>query len=389
MFVIIIGLGACDDAVPVQMEDSAPTLDRGAAGDAPGDTGDVARDTGVEQGPSAVMLSAPEMLESCNQLPSHCTGASHPDCGKCQYFYGADQSRCTRAQPCADLFLFWAAMKCDSQKVTAQLRELLEQRPDLVVVCAQPIYPGEVLPVTLGAPEREETLLAHLLGRLRPGGDLGLWSGENLLMGGCSQGATRYPVAAGRYDFDGSWLGAAKSAACFSDGVVSISAQDRFIAEKISASNSCDRRHRRIIEAYTNAAPVEGHACDQSPQAQCPCDQEHTFIHYPGDCGEGDCVPFDSIIVAQGGGFGFNSGVSAASFAVKHWKLISEGNDFLDTDQRCEADVTPRGPFAALCQRIDGDPEHSCEFVDRPADKHCSFYRKNLATECVDWFRGL
>jgi hypothetical protein len=64
---------------------------------------------------------------------------------------------------------------------------------------------------------------------LRAGGDLGVWSGANLLHGGCSMGATRYPVVAARYPADASWLGTGKNGVCMSDGVVDLRAQDAFV----------------------------------------------------------------------------------------------------------------------------------------------------------------
>ena len=183
-------------------------------------------------------------------------------------------------------------------------------------------------------------------------------------------------------------VGAAKTAACMSDGVYSIAYQDSFIGEDLTG-NTCLGRHRRVAMAYTATAPTNKHACANSPGGQCACDPAHKSITYPGDCGGGDCVAFDSIMSSKGSGFLFSSGISAASFAVKKWKLISEGDAFRATKDRCNKDVCPRAPLKALCDALDAAPTHSCTFVDRPNDPHCGHYWSNISSLCVDWFRKL
>ena len=105
---------------------------------------------------------------------------------------------------------------------------------------------------------------------------------------GCSDGASRYPV---RTVADSEWLGSERTGACFSDGVVSLPYQDEFIgAGMLDGGVPCTLRHRRMVEAFTRAQPLPGHACTASPQGQCTCDPAHAFISRPGACAGADCA---------------------------------------------------------------------------------------------------
>lgn len=347
------------------------------------------RDAANEAVPLGIIDTGPQHVAACESFSSSCAGFTEPNCGRCQYRIRYNGQHCSPTKPCDNLFMLWTASTCEGDKIQEGLDQILEGNTDFVTVCVAPQVPGQMLPISLGAPGRENALIPHVLDRLRDTSDLGVWSGKNLLMGGCSAGASRYPVVAARYPDDSDWLGSEKTGACFSDGVVSISFQDNFTGGKIGVGKSCASRHGRVVRAYTRDSPLVGHACSGSPQGQCPCDPGHTFRVYPGSCADGDCVDFDSIIVQQGSGLGFNTGVTAGSFAVKHWKLLSEGSSWEDADERCENDVCPEAPFKTLCAGIDADPEHSCTFVQKPDHKHCSFYFQDLNASCVSWFRGL
>jgi hypothetical protein len=197
-------------------------------------------------------------------------------------------------------------------------------------------------------------------------------------------------VVAARYPDDAQWLGSAKNGVCFSDGVVSIDYQDTFIGEAIGTGGmSCGGRHQRIATAYTVGDPVVGHACSTSPQGQCACDPGHAFRAYPGDCADGDCVAFDSIVTATPTGFALASGVTPDRFAVPSWRLVSEGDSFRTTAERCERDIVPEAPFRALCDVIDADPAETCSFVSLPDAAHCSAYWEDIGAICVDWFEAL
>lgn len=329
-------------------------------------------------------------LADCTAFNRRCEGAdaSDPRCGTCQYRIRYRGDVCTAAHPCADVFLYWAAFDCERPELTAATAALLTAYPRVVMVCAQPLYPGEILPTSLGAPERDQRTVTAALARLRPGGDLGVWTGANLLFGGCSAGASRYPVVAARYPDDAGWLGTAKTAACMSDGVVDLAAQDAFIGA--GTGPSCAGRHGRVVHAYTAATPVAGHACADSPGRQCACDPAHVARPYPGDCGDGDCVAFDSPIVTTPSGAEFAPGVGAADFAVRHWKLVTEGEAWRDDlANRCERDIVPAGPYTALCARLDADPDHDCAIVHVPDAPHCTYYNSHLGPLCLDWFATL
>jgi hypothetical protein len=362
---------ACGDAGPARPLDAAVAV--AAAADA-----------------AAGVVDTTVFMPSCVAHNHACTASSGAHCGECQYRIRFDGARCSPAQPCDDLFLWWAFMGCDGAPVAGLLDGIRATHPTYVTACVQPMYPGEMLPTSLGAPERDDAVMTALLTALRSGADTGAWSGKNLLMGGCSAGASRYPVVAARYPDDAQWLGTGKTAACFSDGVVSIDTQDDFIGAVLATGGtSCGARHARIASAYTVASPTASHACTASPQGQCACDPGHAARLYPGDCADGDCVPFDSIVRASPAGPTLAADVSAAAFAVRDWRLVAEGEDFRTTASRCDRDIVPEAPFRALCDAVDADPARTCSFVSRPAAGHCTDYLRDIGPLCVDWFDAL
>lgn len=364
----------------------------GGGGDQPPDAAPDATpglDAGLDAAP-VIVDTAAVYLDDCRAFNRRCEGAdtSDPRCGACQYRARFRGDQCTAAAPCDDLFLYWSAYDCETPALIAATDALLASYPRTVILCAQPIYPGEILPTSLGAPERDERVITAALTRLRPGGDLGVWSGANVLMGGCSMGATRYPVVAARYGEDGGWLGAGKNAVCMSDGVIDIRAQDAFIGA--GTGPSCAARHGRIAHAYTRDAPSAAHGCSASDGGQCACDPGHATLAYPGDCADGDCVEFDSIVARDATGARFAPGVTAASFAVPHWKLVTEGERWQDDlANRCERDVVPAGPFTDLCALLDADPAHDCAITHVPDQPHCGYYNAHLGALCLDWFAAL
>jgi len=326
-------------------------------------------------------------IDGCQQFGSTCEPSSHKNCGKCQYriIYRADV--CTKDKPCANAFAYWPAMASAASSLTAAMNDIINRHPDLVIFMLQPNYPGEVLPISLGHPERQVMLWAEVSRRLKSKDELGIWTGENLLMGGCSQGGTVYPVIAARYADDADWIGTNKTAVCMSDGVVNLGFQEDFIGQ--STGETCLARHERIAVAYTVENPVLGHSCLDSPNSQCACDPAHVFPTYPGDCNDGDCVDFDSIVRQSGDTWEFSPGVSADSFAVQHWKLITEGESWNDTEEACTKDVVAAAPYQALCSLLDADDQHSCSYLSFPNIPHCGYYNSHLTELCVDWFLAL
>lgn len=346
---------------------------------------DTGSDAGSDAGaPSdAGLTDEVRFLSACTALPHACgfrdAGAR---CGQCQVRLVYDPSRCTAAQPCDRLLVLWAAMDCASDEAGAQLRATAS-RPGWVAACVQPLFPGEILPTTLGAPQREQQSLDAVFTTLR--NERGVWSGRDALMVGCSAGATRYPVVAARLPDDAQWLASRTNGACFSEGVFSLPAQDRFVGDGLlDGGASCAARHRRMVEAFTTDAPRPGHACATSPGAQCACDPAHSTRTWAGSCGDGDCLSWESFMTEQGAAF--VPGVGAADFAIPHWKLVSEGSSFADGPERCLKDVVPEAPIAGLCSALDADPSHDCELVRRPAAPHCSAFWSSFQVECLDWF---
>lgn len=352
---------------------------------------DAATDVTAEVRPDAPVgvVDVVKSLDSCRAFNHRCTATDDLTCGQCQYRIRFDGERCSPEAPCDDLVLFWAFMVCDGPKMQELLDRLRKDHPRFVTACVQPLYPGEMLPLSLGAPERENEVVSALFSALRSG-PTGVWTGKNLLMTGCSHGASRYPVVAARYPDDGKWMGTQKTAACMSEGGVSIPLQDQFIGQMLgSGGPSCPFRHRRMIEAYTSSTVTAAHACSASPGGQCACDPAHASLPYPGDCADGDCVAFDSIVRLSGSEFVLSDGVTPADFAIKDWRLVSEGSSFRDTPQRCERDVVPEGPYKALCSALAAAPGHSCSFVSFPDADHCSTYLQDIGPLCADWFSTL
>jgi hypothetical protein len=373
--VLVLASTSCGD-------DGAVTIDGALDAAVPGDGG-------VDAAPM-IVDTASVYLDDCQALPRRCEGpaAADPRCGSCQYRVRYRGDACTAAAPCDDLFVYWAAFDCDRPELATITTELLGSHPRTVMLCVQPIYPGEILPASLGAPERDQRVMTEALTRLRAGGELGVWSGANLLHGGCSMGATRYPVVAARYPEEASWLGTGKNGVCMSDGVIDLRAQDVFVGE--GTGQSCAGRHRRVASSYTRTVPTATHACGASPGGQCACDPAHAALAYPGDCADGDCVDFDSIVTRGPGGAAFAPGVDPASFAVPHWRLITEGDGWeADLANRCERDVVPAGPFTDLCSLLDAAPSHDCTITHLPDAPHCSQYNANLGELCLDWFAAL
>ncbi|MFO0676795.1 MAG: hypothetical protein U0169_09680 [Polyangiaceae bacterium] len=329
-------------------------------------------------------------LAGCEALPSPCAGNANPDCGKCQYRVVRGEA-CTAEAPCDDLLLYWSNFGCDAEDLSSFVTGLVGDHPDLVVACVQPMFPGELLPSSMGAPARDDRLVDAVFTRLRPGGDLGVWSGKNILTGGCSAGASRTPVVSARTTTDERWLGSAKNAACLSDGVVSVVEQDRFLGEGVALGGAdCGGRHSRVVSAYTTGSPVAGHSCTASPGGQCACDPAHASRAYPGTCGDGDCLRHDTLVTRDGTGpFRFSDGLDASALAIKHWKFVVEGDGFTDSKDRCSKDVTPKAPFAGLCAAIDASSDHDCELVDRPSAPHCAAYASQFTNLCLDWFRAI
>ncbi|MCK6551423.1 hypothetical protein L6R52_36645 [Myxococcota bacterium] len=392
LFALLLGCGASQlahrDAGPEPAQDAAPA-DGGARPDAPSSL-DAALDAGVALDASTTVDAAAGVidtgrvyLDACAALPAPCTGSTDPTCGSCEYRLLVDARRCTPETPCDELVVHFAAMGCDR----GPMEQTVARHPEILAACVQPLSPGELLPSSIGAPEREEVVLPAVLALARRSG----WSGRELLFSGCSAGASRYPVVAARHANDAAWTGSAKTAVCMSDGVVSVVEQEDFVGAQASTSPSCRARHARIARAYTTASPTAGHACSGSPNAQCACDPGHVARTWAGSCAAtgGDCVRFDTIVARAAGGFDFVPGVTAESFAVRHWKLVSEGSASANTSARCEDDVVGEDPFRGLCELLDADAEHTCTFATFPDDAHCARYAQSFDDVCITWFRAL
>jgi hypothetical protein len=385
LLLALLILPACDDgegatspapdAAPVAA-DSAPPPDAAApppdaaapppdaetlpsdAAPSPPDAASSLPDTGA---PPSVVDTGARFVDACAGLDAECGPDAPDDCGACQYRVMHRGDVCRADAPCTDALVYWSAFGCENDNLSGFFTRLLEAYPDLVAICVQPHYPGETLPSSSGAPARESAIFSELFARLGPGGDLGIWSGDALLFGGCSIGATRYPVVAARHAEDAEWMGRTRTAACLSDGVVDVAHQLQYVSE--GTGPSCAGRVRRVETSYGRDGPT--------------------------GCGGAGCMVHDSIMGATPDGHAFSEGVSAEDFAVLDWKLITEGGAHNDPPVRCERDVVEGAPMRALCAALDGAPTHTCETVTFPRAGHCTAYTRDFESLCVDWFRGL
>jgi len=319
---------------------------------------------GLEGGADVALYDSEAVfLAACQDYSALCAGPRvDANCGACQYRVAYRSDVCSAEGPCDDLLVYWAPLGCERDEVTNFLTGLLAAYPDLVAACVQPIYPGEPLPSSIGAPDRDELVVRTVFQRLKPGGDLGVWSGRHVLHGGCSIGATRLPVVLARFDVEGDLLGTERTAACLSDGVLDVQHQLDYVVG--GTGPSCERRARRIRQRYG--------------------------MSLPSDCGGGDCQRFDSVLRSDGvGGFVLAPGLTPASFGIRDWKLVTEGGAFSDPAERCEKDVVEGAPFRALCAILETAPEHRCVARAFPNANHCTAYTSTFGPTCIDWFRSL
>ena len=352
---------ACSDA-PAPLEDAGPAAGADASATPTDDAGSPA-----DAGPPRDAGAAPRWVDTgpifapgCETFSAHCASTQDPDCGRCQYRIAYRGDVCTPSAPCPEALVYWSAFGCDESNVALFFTRLAESHPDLVYVCMQPHFPGEILPSSIGSPGREARLFDEVSARLGPSGDLGVWSGARLVFGGCSAGATRYPIVAARFAESAGWRGTEATAVCMSDGVVDVAHQLAFVEG--GTGRSCAGRVRRVQTNYARS--------------------------FPEDCGGGDCMAFDSIVGPGPAGFEFANGVSGDDFAVDRWKLVTEGRSFEAPSTRCERDVVSGAPYEGLCNLLDGTPGTSCTFESYPNAPHCSVYGRDFGAICLDWFRA-
>jgi hypothetical protein len=228
------------------------------------------------------------------------------------------------------------------------------------------------------------------LARLRPGGDLGVWSGANLLLGGCSMGATRYPVVAARYaESTPAGSAPASNGVCMSDGVVDVRAQDAFVGA--APDRAAPAATAGSPSAYTRAAPTAAHACGGSEGGQCACDPDHAWLPYPGDCGDGDCVEFDSIVTRGPDGPGLRGRGRRRQLRRPALEAGHRGRCAGTTTWPTAASATWCRPGPSpICARCSTPaPDHDCAIEHVPDAPHCASYNANLGPLCLDWFATL
>lgn len=304
----------------------------------------------------------PTFIEGCLEAEKDCVDNHAPGdktkCGQCQYSLFFSHGSCTAEKPCKNLLVYWSPFGCETEGLSDMLLNLARENSRLIVSCMQPHYPGETLPSSLGAPERENLLYGEVFTRLRRGGDIQVWSGERLLHAGCSIGATRYPVVAGRLDVDEQWAASEVTAVCISDGVLDVKAQLAYVREG-GARRDCLNRVKRVTSKYDDKKCRGGM----------------------------DCYTYDSIISNNT----FADGISASSFAAKNWKIITEGGSYQSGDERCSKDIVLGDPMHTFCNLINAEDGYSCELKKYPLTPHCKAYKKpdEFKEQCIEWFFGL
>ena len=97
-----------------------------------------------------------------------------------------------------------------------------------------------------------------------------------------------------------------------------------------------------------------------------------------------DCYTYDSFISDNA----FADGVTASSFAAKHWKIITEGGSYDSEDERCKNDIVLGKPMHTFCDLIDDEDGYSCQLKTYARAPHCKAYKKpdEFKEQCLEWF---
>jgi hypothetical protein len=279
---------------------------------------------------------------------------------RCAWRYRFHLLQCRAQSPCARLMIFFAGgdMDCSANAYQTILETMAGN--GYVAVCAaitETATGSGLVPYNDEAP-RVDLLIQTITA---DPSIQGVWTGERLLLAGVSHGATAPVIAMARTPLDDQahWHGAARTGACFFDGIYDIGALDAFLATG-NGGNRCNLilSHDRAVGRYYASDPLV-HSCLNN---KCYCDPDHSAE-----------MDVDTI-----------TGVSPSSFAIADWKLVECGSG-LDA---CLQDVVPAAPIQALCSALDLDAAHTCAWDPMPQSGHLTCAVDGI-DRCRTWFDAL
>ncbi len=181
------------------------------------------------------------------------------------------------------------------------------------------------------------------------------WTGEALLLQGISHGATAPVILMARTPLDEQphWHGTRLTAGCFFDGSYDQAATADLLSNGAIGGGPCTVpvSHARWLERYCGPGATST-TCD---------------------LGTNQKAREDSI-----------SGVTPENFSIRAFKLFECGSAL----RPCIGDIVAGAPIQALCQRLDAEETHTCDFTSLGSDGHLTCHA-NHADACRTWFESL
>ncbi len=286
-----------------------------------------------------------------------CKGLNGSD-DACGFVARFDPEHCSQAVPCDGLVAIFAMTSEECGGYGRVLRDFAEAGH--VATCLHLFEADEVvhrLPLVELADRVDRSLEAiHLSEAVT-----GRWTGRYLFLSGEGMAGTAPVVAMARTNLDDSehWRGDEVTAGCFLEGFYDLSAADTALGEGLGGLPcTFPLSHSELLSRYYDPPPAE-HACDNG---QCPCGPGHS-----------PAIDVDSVI-----------DVDPSSLSVPAWTLVECGSE-LDT---CSDDVAPAAPIRTLCEALDADSDHTCEFQSIPRADYRSCMSFG-AERCLAFFETL
>lgn len=278
------------------------------------------------------------------------TGSEH-----CEWVLEYNKAKCSREKKCPKLVVFFSGgqMSCpELNNKYSYLRDYADR--GYIGICVKLFKSGS---------ENSKWPRHKLLSRVSTSIEdikssetlKSLWTGDELLFSGVSEGATVPLLAMIQTSANKriSWKGKYKTAACFFDGIPHVPSFLKFIEQHSCFANDDLVNCGRQIKRY---------GC-QSGENSCDC--------------ESPDVLKDSVLAYPN---------LTSKMDISDWMLIECGSGF--RRKKCSRDATPAAPIAELCKTINSSDRHKCQFKKLPFRRHagCSITKSNL---CMNFFDSL
>ena len=292
-------------------------------------------------------------------------GAGGEACYWRLYFNGL---KCSQKKPCSKLIVFFSGgdMGCDAPITSLSAKgyrtvENTYANDDYLFVCAGTMISESE--AGKSAYHKSAPRIYKLMKSIVTSDEvMKRWTGEHLLLSGASQGASAPVIAMARHQGDNpvNWPGIKYAAACFYDGSYNAKALDAFLIQNINNSHCAAFRHRAICNRYT-----EG-------KSKTECELNKATIKPTTD------MELDTI-----------TELPASNYSIQDWKLIECGSEL---ETKCGAfglgDMLPKESIKALCDTLNGDPNHHCDWDPLPKEHHigCASKKEEYIDKCRLWF---